>query len=128
MSVKYNVVAKNNPSNRAAPPKYYPSVKSSGRTTLRQLARQIAEISTVSSVDTLAVLEALLTQIPRELADGNIVELGEFGAFRLRAQTEGAESAEAVTGRHIIKVLPRFTPGKEFQQVLDTASFEKATE
>jgi predicted histone-like DNA-binding protein len=128
MSVKYNVVARSNPGNPAAPPKYYPSVKSSGRTTLRQLARQIAEISTVSSVDTLAVLEALLTLLPRELSDGNIVELGDFGSFRLRAQTEGAESAEAVTARHIIKVLPRFAPGKEFQQALAATTFEKAGE
>ena len=86
MPTKYNVISRRNPLDPQAPHKFYPSVVSGGRITLRQLARQISEISTVSTVDTMAVLEALLTIIPREIADGNIVELGEFGSFRLRIQ------------------------------------------
>ena len=86
MSTKYTVIARRKPGDPTAPEKYYPSVKSSGRITLRQLSKQIAEISTVSSVDTLAVLEALLTLIPREISNGNIVNLGDFGTFRLRIQ------------------------------------------
>lgn len=46
-----------------------------GRKTLRQMAERISQISTVSSADTMAALEALLTTIPQELAAGNIVEL-----------------------------------------------------
>ncbi|MFZ5820302.1 MAG: DNA-binding protein, partial [Chloroflexota bacterium] len=48
MSVKYNVVERGNPSNPDAPKKYYPSITSSGRKTLRQLADRVADISTVS--------------------------------------------------------------------------------
>ncbi len=125
MTVKYNVITRNNPANPTAPPKYYPSIKSSGRVTLRRLANQIAEISTVSSVDTLAVLEALLTLIPRELTDGNIVELGDLGSFRLRIQSEGVETEEAVSAHNIKKVLPLFTPGKEFKRVLGQTEFSK---
>jgi predicted histone-like DNA-binding protein len=126
MTVKYNVVERGNPGDPTAPKKYYPSVSSSGRVKLRTLGKQIAEISTVSVPDTVAVLEALLALIPKELSNGNIVELGDFGSFRLRVQTEGAETPEAVSARQIKKVLPRFVPGKEFQQVLDTSEFEKA--
>ena len=99
---------------------------SSGRVKLRALAKQISEISTVSVPDTVAVLEGLLAQIPKELSNGNIVELGDFGSFRLRVQTYGAETAEAVTANQIKKVLPRFVPGKELQQVLNNSEFEKA--
>ena len=81
MTVKFNVVERGNPSNPAAPKKFYPSIESSGRKTMRQLAGQISQISTVSSVDTMAVLEGLLTIIPQELSAGNIVELGDFGNF-----------------------------------------------
>jgi len=126
MSVKYNVVQRGNPSNAEAPKKFYPSIESSGRKTMRQLAGQISQISTVSSVDTMAVLEALLTIIPQELATGNIVELGDFGNFWLRADTEGADTAEAVRASQIKGVLPRFNAGKEFKKVLDTIEFEKA--
>ena len=126
MSIKYNVIARGKPGDPTAPPKYYPSISSSGRLTLRQLSQRIAQISTVSSVDTLAVLEALLTLIPGELAAGNIIELGDLGSFRLRIQSEGAATPEEVGAQHIIKVLPLFTPGKEFKQVLNNATFSKA--
>jgi predicted histone-like DNA-binding protein len=125
MSVKFNVVERGNPSNLGAPKKFYPSIMSSGRKTLRQLASRISEISTVSSTDTMAVLEALLTVIPQELASGNIVELGDFGNFWLKANSEGAETAEAVRATQITTLLPRFNAGKEFKKVLATVEYEK---
>jgi len=126
MTVKFNVVERGNPSNPAAPKKFYPSIESSGRKTLRQMAERISQISTVSTADTMAVLEALLTTIPDELAAGNIVELGDFGNFWLRSDSEGADTADAVRASQINSVLPRFNPGKEFKKVLDTIEFEKA--
>ena len=90
------------------------------------MAARISEISTVSSTDTMAVLEALLTTIPQELAAGNIVELGDFGNFWLRGDSEGAETAADVRASNIKGVLPRFNAGKEFKKVLDTIEFEKA--
>jgi len=126
MSVKYNVVERGNPSNPEAPKKFYPSIQSSGRKTLRQLADRVADISTVSSVDTMANIEALLKVIPQELAEGNIVELGEFGSFWLRSTSEGADTEDEVRASQIKTVLPRFNPGKKFKKVLDTLDFEKA--
>ena len=126
MTVKYNVVERGNPSNPAAPKKFYPSIESSGRKTLRQMAERISQISTVSSADTMAVLEALLTTIPQELASGNIVELGDFGNFWLRGDSEGSETAADVRASSIKGVLPRFNAGKEFKKVLDVIEFEKA--
>ena len=126
MSVKFNVVERGNPANREAPKKFYPSITASGRKTMRQIAARINQISTVSSADTMAVLEALLTVIPEELAAGNIVELGDFGNFWLRADTEGAATAEEVRASQITGILPRFNAGKEFKKVLDTIEYEKA--
>ena len=126
MTVKFNVVERGNPSNLAAPKKFYPSIASSGRKTMRELAGQIAQISTVSSVDTMAVLEALLTIIPQELVAGNIVELGDFGNFWLKANADGADTAEAVRATQIKRILPRFNPGKEFKRTLESVNFEKA--
>jgi predicted histone-like DNA-binding protein len=126
MSVKFNVVERGNPGNPQAPKKFYPSVASSGRVSLRELSKEISRISTVSSVDTLAVLEALLTLIPDELSKGNLVELGDFGNFWLKNNAEGAETAGKVSAAHITKLLPRFNPGKEFKKVLATIEYEKA--
>jgi predicted histone-like DNA-binding protein len=126
MSVKYNVVERPNPLDREAPKKFYPSIQSSGRRSLRQLTGRITQMCTVSSPDTLAVLESFLTIIPQELAEGNIVELGDFGSFWLRSSSEGAEEMDKVSGSQVTNILPRFIPGKEFKKALATVDFVKA--
>ena len=125
MSIKYNVVERANPRDLEAPKKFYPSIQSSGRMSLRQLSQRISQMCTVSSPDTMAVLESLLTIIPQELADGNIVELGDFGNFWLRSSAEGAEEMEKVSASQVTTLLPRFIPGKEFRKALGSVEFVK---
>lgn len=127
MTVKFNVVERGNPSNQEAPKKFYASVISTGRKTMRQMAGRISEMSTVSPADTAAVIEAFLMVLPQELAAGNVVELGDFGNFWLKANSEGSETAEEVRASNITNLLPRFNPGKEFKKVLATVDFEKGT-
>jgi predicted histone-like DNA-binding protein len=125
MAIKYTSIARGNPQNPDAPKKYYPQVTNVGKTTTREMAEQVSTISTLSSVDLVAALEAFLSTIPQELARGNSVSLGDFGTFRLRLQGNGADTAEALTSRDITKVLVSFRPGKRFKEILDRATFEK---
>jgi predicted histone-like DNA-binding protein len=125
MSVKFNIVERGNPANPAAPKKFYPSIQSSGRVSTRELAEMASQMSTLSSVDMVAAIESFLTIIPRELAKGNIVELGDFGSFWLRSTSDGAETAEIVRADQITNVMPRFNPGKEFKRVIDAITFNK---
>jgi predicted histone-like DNA-binding protein len=126
MSVKFNVVERGKPGSPETPKKYYPSIIASGKVNQREVAKHAAEMSTVSIGDTSAVVENFLAIIGQELARGNIVQLGEFGSFWLRTETEGAVTAEEVRASQITNVLVRFTPGKEFQELLDKIVFEKA--
>ncbi len=128
MSASYKVVARGNPQRPEDPKKYYANYVSSGRVTVRDLANQIAQISTMSSIDMLAGLEALLQVLPQHLADGKIVDLGEFGTFNLRIKSDGSDTPEAVNANNITKVLPRFTPRKAFKQVIENAEFKKTTD
>jgi predicted histone-like DNA-binding protein len=125
MPVKYNVVPKKDPRDLDAPPKYYPTVVSQGHSDLRAIANRITQMSTVTSVDTMAVLEAFLMVIPEELAKGNIVELGELGSFRLTVLASGEDRPEDVGKRNIKEVKVRFKPGKLFKQVLKKLEFRK---
>jgi predicted histone-like DNA-binding protein len=125
VSIKFNVVERGNPGNPEAPKKFYPSIQSSGRVTTRELAEQASQMSTLTTMDMMAAIESFLTIVPRELAKGNIVELGDFGNFWLRSSTEGTETAAEVRGNQVLSVLPRFIPGKEFKRMLDSAEFEK---
>ena len=126
MTVKYNIVERRNPGDPDAPKKYYPSVQSTGRKNLRQLSQRITDNSTVGRTDVLAVLDAMLYVIPQELAEGNIVDLGDFGSFWLRTNSEGQENPEDVRPNHITNTLPRFTPGPEFKEALERIKFSKA--
>jgi predicted histone-like DNA-binding protein len=74
-------VQKVNPSKPTDPKKYYASLVTRGDVSLRKLAKEITEISTVSPPDVMAVIEALLQIIPRHLIQGEIVRLGDFGSF-----------------------------------------------
>ena len=73
----------------------------------------------------MAVLEGLLTLIPREISRGNVVELGDFGSFWMRIQSDGSDTLEEVKANNIKRVLPRFTPGKVFRRALNNTEFVK---
>jgi len=94
MAIKYSLIERINPADLSMPRKIYAVNKSSGELSLRQLSKRIADISTVSSIDTMAVLEALVQVIPEELSDGNIVRLGDFGSFYANLKSSGAETEE----------------------------------
>lgn len=126
MAAKYNVISRRNPNDPQAPHKYYPSFVSSGRVTQRQYVDEMAKHSTLTTVDLMAVLEGFLKSIPIEIAQGNIVDLGDFGSFKLRIKSTGSETEEDVTESNIENVLVQFRPGKEFKKVLKTVEFEKA--
>ena len=126
MSVKYHVREHINPSNPQAPKKYYPSIKASGRCDQRQLAELIAAMSTISTADTMAMLEALLVVIPDELGKGNVVELGDFGSFWLKVNADGAETEADVRATQIRRLMPHFKPGKEFKKALQDIEFKRS--
>ena len=127
MTVKYNVVERGNPANKEAPKKFYASVVSTGKVNQNEVAQEVADMSTLNPGDTAGAIENFLLVITRELARGNIVQLGEFGSFWLRIESDGQETADDVRRESITNVLPRFTPGKRFQQALDVIEFEKAS-
>jgi len=66
MTVKFNVVERGNPTKPEAPKKFYPSIQSSGRITLRQLAETASQMSTLSTMDVMAAIESFLKLVPQE--------------------------------------------------------------
>ena len=87
--------------------------------------KQFSDLHLGKVTVTLAAIESFLAIVPAELAKGNIVELGDFGSFWLRATSDGVDTAEEVRADQIGTVLPHFNPGKEFKRVLDAIKFNK---
>ncbi len=75
---------------------YYAVSKSTGFTDIRRLCKLVAARSTVSSADVKAVLDNLNYILDLELQDGRIVQLGEFGNFRITVGSEGVEDKKEV--------------------------------
>ena len=127
MAVNFKAVPKKNPSKQDDPPKYYAQVVSSGEMSMRQVAKQISAISTVSTTDTVAVIEAFLTVVPQTLADGKIVRLGDFGSFSLNVNSDGAETSEKLGKTDIRKATVKFRPSKEFARTISNIALLKTT-
>lgn len=125
MAVQFKVVPKRNPAKLDDPPKYYAQPVSRANISLRQVAKEIANASTVSVIDTLAVLEAFIETIPKELLRGNKVKLGDFGSFSITLKSEPAVTAEEVKSSQVSKTRIIFRPGKLVTEQLNNIEFEK---
>ena len=123
--VKYKIVERGNPAKPEEPKKFYPSIKSSGRVSTRELVETASEMCSLTASDLMGAIEIILSIIPKELAKGNIVELGDFGSFWLRVNTEGVETPDDVSPEQINNVLPRFMPGTQFKWLLERVRFSK---
>ena len=125
MSIKYSIAEKHNPQNPQAPKKYYAVTKSAGEVSLKQLSKDISARSTVNSSDTLAVLDSLVQQLVKELEEGRIVRLGDFGSFQISISSEGAESADKFNSTLIKKGKILFRPGVDLKNMLATLHYTK---
>ena len=93
---------------------------------MRELAEEASDMSTLTTADMMAAIEVCLLLIPKHLAQGEIVDLGEFGNFWLRFSAEGVNTPAKVRGDLITTLIPRFMPGKGFKRTLRTVKFVKS--
>ena len=115
MLIRFKLIGKINPRAPQAVLKFYPSATAGNAITVRQIAKRIAQISTVSPVDALAVLEPFLQVIPEYLSEANNVKLGEFGSYGVRLKSKGVAATDALTANNIKGVNLHFWAGKEFR-------------
>jgi predicted histone-like DNA-binding protein len=128
MSINYKVVARKNPRDLTAEPKYYASINIKGRRNVRYISNQIAERSSLNEMDVMSVIEGFLQIVPLTLVDGYKVDLGEFGSMSLVAKSEGAESEDSFNSSYIEGVRVSFQPGKLFKKELNGADFKRIHE
>jgi len=122
MAVPYVVIPRNNPGKPDAPKKFYAKAKSA----LKRLSKEICEgNSTVSDTDTLAVLNELTKVLRRNLSQGKIVRLGDFGCLQVAVSSDGAETEERFNQSLIRRAKVNFRPGAELRNMLATLKYTK---
>ena len=125
MPIEYSLVQRGLPGNPTGPKKWYANVRASGTTNERSMADKISRGTSLSSTDIKAAIESLLQEIPRELADGQIVKLGDLGSFRVTLQSEGTDTEEEFTLTRLRKVKVNFAPSALFEQLLAGAVLKR---
>lgn len=76
----------------------------------------------------MAVLEAFAGIVPRELANGNIVQLGDMGTFWTTLRSNGAATAEEFTRFNITEAKVHFRQGTEFRRKFNNLEFRKSAD
>ncbi len=125
MSVNFKSIARKNPRDLAATPKYYALAMSKGVTDIDRLSAQISDGSTVRQADVYAVIISLVNAIQGELREGRTVRLGKLGSFSLTLSSNGIETEEEVGASLIKNVKIRYRPGSELKDMLKTLKFNK---
>jgi len=115
MALRIKSVARINPQKPTEAPKYYASAAQRDTITLDALASQISKISSVSRGDIYSVLITLVETMPKELLDGKIVQLGNFGSFALNVDSKPVDTPEQVNGDIIEGAHVVFRPGVEMK-------------
>lgn len=118
----YRLVQKANPLDQEHKQRYATSVNA-GKIDTRMIAKTLAQKSSLTTGDVMNVLENLMEEIPRWLAQGYSVSLGELGTFRLSLSSEGVKEQKQFNTRTIKKKVV-FLPSKSFKSELKTIAFE----
>ncbi|MEM6718647.1 MAG: HU family DNA-binding protein [Bacteroidota bacterium] len=126
MAIKYKVIERGIPGVQGgSTKKYYASTPAREKVDLKQLSERLASISTVTEIDTIAVLQGLVHLLPEYLCQGSSVSLGDFGTFTVHIRSEGKETPEAVNAQFIKDINVTFRPSVEFKQRIRAVEFKK---
>ncbi|PRD49381.1 HU family DNA-binding protein [Sphingobacterium haloxyli] len=127
MAIKFNVHEIGSNIDPTAPKKFYLRPISSGEKTLDDLAANISHSCSLTESDVYAVLQSLVREIPRAIADGYIVRLGNLGSFRMSVNSTGSAKKEDVSELNVQKRRLIFHPSKRLKKELEKVSFERNT-
>ena len=123
--MKYKLIQRGNPSNPAAPKKWYASPQTQGTVSLDALATEISGRSSLTRGDVKSVLENLVDLMPQKLADGWSIKLGGLGTFRASFSSSGSDTPEEFNAAQIRGTKVLFTSGKAIKTGLEDISFER---
>jgi predicted histone-like DNA-binding protein len=124
MPIFYNKVERSsNPNNPAASKKFYPVLKSTGMVREREIAKLLADETTLNPKEAEMAVSQLFKVATSLLINGTTVQLGSLGSFRLTATTEASDTLEEVNAKKNKKLNVRFTESEDLKNALKNAKF-----
>ena len=120
--MQYCIKSFSNPANRSQV-MYYAYPVYTGKITLDDMTEDLAEATSLNPVDVKAVIEGFIANIPKYIAKGNKVFLGNLGIFSLGFKSLGRAKPENVEASDINSVHVMFRSSS----LLRKATASKAT-
>ncbi|MDR2928677.1 MAG: HU family DNA-binding protein [Cytophagaceae bacterium] len=125
MSIVFNKVERANPQDRTKK-KWYPVLRTVRKVSEKEVAREIADETTLNNKEAEMGLYQLEKVLIRNLLSGNSVQIGEWGSFHLTCNGEGGDTKEDVSASSIKGLNIRFVAGKSLRDALSNATFISA--
>ena len=123
--LKFHSIKRKNPRDLNAQEKFYASIRKVESIDLDYIANELAEKSSISKGDVMSIITNLIDLVPKELAHGRTVQMGNLGAFMLNISSHGYDNEADVSPEAIKKVNVRFRPGKTLKHLLGQLKFER---
>ena len=111
-------IARKNPQDNTATPKYYAYSTTTGMVDFERLAYLVSNQCTVRVSDCLAVLRALEHNMMDELEQGRTVQFGDLGLFHIGVRAEGQGTLEEVNSSTVQNAHMNFRPAKCLRKML----------
>jgi predicted histone-like DNA-binding protein len=124
MALFFKKVLRGNPSNPAAPKRWYPILKSIGLVKEKEVAKLLADETTLNPMEAEMTMYQLLKVITRLLVDGHTVQLGDLGSFRVTSHGEGSDTEAEVNASKIKSVHVHFTSSETLRKEVNNATFK----
>ena len=124
MALLFRKIQKKNLKDPEGPKLWYPVLRSVGVVTEKELAKLLADETTLNPKEAEMAIYQLQKVLLRVMLDSKTVRLGELGNFRLTAHTEGSDSIEKASPEKIKKINLRFLATKLVREALQKATFK----
>ena len=121
--INYSVFLLHNQMNKDEAPKAYARAQAKEVMTFRKFVDHIAEHGGHKRGQVKGVLSDMCSCLVEQLLEGKKILLDELGDFWISLTCVGAESCEAFTSKNITGVNIVFTPGVDFQNLINIAEF-----
>lgn len=118
MAINYSVVGMKDPRDPEAPTKFYAKAQAAGVVEINEMAEDIAYSTSLTDGDVLNVIRALVKQMNKHIAKGEIVRFENLGTFQAQISSEGADVEDRFNESYIRKIHLQFRPGIGLQQAL----------
>lgn len=126
MSLKfYGVERKLLAGEHAGEKRFFGQVRCGACIQFDRICEQVALLSTATKGDVELILDSFVEIIREQLDHGNIIQLGDFGNFRIAAGSRAVEPEEKFPASAIRRPRIVFSPGKQLRRVAEDITFEK---